>query len=140
MNPDMQGHNHGGKSHLFGMLGIGALVLVVPLGAGRSFRQGLPLAFFLACALMMVGMMFMMRGGNRQQRGNDVLDQRAPNDATDRGGPPRRGGIRYPTRRAVGAYQWGSAQGRQSGAGLHGHDRDRGEGVAELIQGAPGVA
>ena len=85
MNPNMQGHNHGGKSHLFGMLGIGALVLVVLLGTGRSFWQGLPLAFFLACALMMVGMMFMMRGGNGQQRGNDVPDQRAPDDATDHG-------------------------------------------------------
>jgi hypothetical protein len=28
MNTDMQGHNHGGKNHLFG---IGALVLVVLL-------------------------------------------------------------------------------------------------------------
>lgn len=88
MNPNMQGHNHGGKSHLFGMLGIGAIVLVVLLGTGRSFQQALPLAFFLACPLMMVGMMFMMRGGNNgQQRGNDVPDQRAPNDATDRGDP-----------------------------------------------------
>jgi len=74
MNPNMQGHNHGGKSHLFGMLGIGALALVVLLGTGRSFQQALPLAFFLACPLMMVGMMFMMRGGNGQQHGRDTAD------------------------------------------------------------------
>jgi len=87
MNPNMQGHNHGGKSHLFGMLGIGALVLVVLLGTGRSFQQALPLALFLACPLMMVGMMFMMRGGNGQHHGNDAPDQRAHEDATDRGNP-----------------------------------------------------
>jgi len=87
MNPNMQGHSHGGKSHLLGMLGIGALVLVVLLGTGRSFQQALPLALFLACPLMMVGMMIMMRGGNGQQHGNDAPDQRAPNDATDRGNP-----------------------------------------------------
>ncbi|NMM22091.1 MAG: DUF2933 domain-containing protein [Phycicoccus sp.] len=87
MNPNMQGHNHGGKSHLFGMLGIGALVLVVLLGAGRSFQQALPLALLLACPLMMVGMMFMMRGGNQQHHGNDAPDRRAPEDATDRYNP-----------------------------------------------------
>ena len=87
MNTNMQGHNHGGKSHLFGMLGIGALVLVVLLGTGRSFQQALPLALALACPLMMVGMMFMMRGGNGQQHGNDAPDQRDHNDATDRGNP-----------------------------------------------------
>jgi hypothetical protein len=86
MNTNMQGHNHGGKSHLLGMLGIGALVLVVLLGTGRSFQTALPLALFLACPLMMVGMMFMMmRGGNGQQHGNDAPDQRDHNDATDRG-------------------------------------------------------
>ena len=84
MNANMQGHNHGGKSHLLGMLGIGALVLVVLLGTGRSFQQALPLALALACPLMMVGMMFMMRGGNGQQHGNDAPDHRDHNDATDR--------------------------------------------------------
>ena len=84
MNTNMQGHNHGGKSHLFGMLGIGALVLVVLLGSGRSFQQALPLALFLACPLMMVGMMFMMRGGNGQQHGNDAANQGNKNDATVR--------------------------------------------------------
>ena len=87
MNTNMQGHNHGGKSHLLGMLGIGALVLVVLLGTGRSFQQALPLALALACSLMMVGMMFMMRGGNGQQHGNDAPDQRDHNDAADRGNP-----------------------------------------------------
>jgi len=76
MNSTMQGHNHGGKSHLLGMLGIGALVLVVLLGTGRSFQEALTLAFVLACPLMMIGMMFMMRGGNGQQLGNDATDQR----------------------------------------------------------------
>ena len=73
----MQGHNHGGKSHLLGMLGIGAVVLVVLLGTGRSFQQALPLALLLACPLMMVGMMYMMRGGNGQQKGDDA---NAPHD------------------------------------------------------------
>jgi hypothetical protein len=76
MNTNMQGHNHGGKNHLLGMLGIGALVLVVLLGTGRSFQQALPYAAFLACPLMMAGMMFMMmRGGNGHQQGNDTTDQ-----------------------------------------------------------------
>ena len=79
----MQGHNHGGKSHLLGMLGIGAVVLVVLLGTGRSFQQALPLALFLACPLMMVGMMFMMRGGNNLLQGNGATDQRDHNDATN---------------------------------------------------------
>ena len=68
-----QGHNHGGKSHLLGMLGIGATVLIVLLFAGRSFREALPLAAVLACPLMMIGMMFMMRGGGHQH-GNDSAD------------------------------------------------------------------
>ena len=76
MNTDMQGHNHGGKNHLLGMLGIGALILVVLLGTGRTFREALPLAAFLACPLMMIGMMFMMRGNNGQQNGNDTTDHR----------------------------------------------------------------
>jgi hypothetical protein len=85
MNTNMQGHNHGGKNHLLGMLGIGAVVLVVLLGAGVSFREALPYAAFLACPLMMVGMMYMMRGGNGQQHGNDTTDHRDHNDATDHG-------------------------------------------------------
>ena len=85
MNTNMQGHNHGGKNHLLGMLGIGAVVLVVLLGTGRSLQQALPTALFLACPLMMVGMMFMMRGGNGQQHGNDATDHRDHNDATDHG-------------------------------------------------------
>ena len=81
MNTDMQGHNHGGKNHLLGMLGIGALVLVVLLGTGRSLQQALPLALFAACPLMMVGMMFMMRGGGGNQQGNDTSN---PHDSTER--------------------------------------------------------
>jgi len=80
MNTNMQGHNHGGKSHLLGMLGIGAVVLVVLLGTGRSFQQALPFALLLACALMMVGMMYKMRGGNGQQQGNDANDHRDHRD------------------------------------------------------------
>ncbi len=82
MNTNMQGHNHGGKGHLFGMVGIAALVFVVLLGTGRSFQEALPLAILLACPLMMIGMMFMMRGGNDHQHGNDTADHRAHIDAT----------------------------------------------------------
>jgi len=77
MNTNMQGHNHGGKSHLLWMLGIAGGVLVVQLGLGRSFGQALPFALLLACPLMMVGMMFTMGGGNGHQHGNHA------NDATD---------------------------------------------------------
>ena len=87
MNTNMQGHNHGGKSHLFGMLGIGALVLVVLLATGRSFQQALPLALFLACPLMMVGMMIMMRGGSGQQDGNDAADHRDTSDHRENPAP-----------------------------------------------------
>ena len=80
MNMNLQGHNHGGKSHLLGMLGIGALVLVVLLGTGRSFQDALLLAAVLACPLMMIGMMFMMRGGNGQQHGNDAPDHHDTSD------------------------------------------------------------
>ena len=72
----MQGHNHGGKNHLLGMLGIAAIVLLVLLAAGRSFRQALPLAALLACPLMMIGMMFMMRGGDHHQHADEAADQR----------------------------------------------------------------
>ena len=88
MSSNMQGHNHGGKSHLFGMLGVGALVLVVLLGTGRSFQQALSFALLLACPLMMFGMMFMMmRGGNGQQHDDDVADHRDISDATHRVNP-----------------------------------------------------
>jgi hypothetical protein len=71
MNSPMQGHNHGGKNHLLGMLGIFAVILVVLLAAGRSFGEALPLAAVLACPLMMIGMMFMMRDGNNHQHSDD---------------------------------------------------------------------
>jgi hypothetical protein len=84
MNTNMQGHNHGGKNHLLGMLGIGAFVLVVLLATGSSLRTALPFAALLACPLMMVGMMFMMmRGGNGRQQGNDAQNQPAQTDTTD---------------------------------------------------------
>ncbi len=86
MNTNMQGHNHGGKNHLLGMLGIGAVVLVVLLATGSSLRTALPFAALLACPLMMVGMMYMMmRGGNGQQHGNDTTNQPDPTHATDKG-------------------------------------------------------
>jgi len=81
MNTNMQGHNHGGKNHLLWMLGIAGVVLVVLLGTGRSFQQALPYAIFLACPLMMVGMMFMMRGGNDRRQGQDTTDHRDGSDA-----------------------------------------------------------
>jgi hypothetical protein len=84
MNANMRGHNHGGKNHLLGMLGIGTLVLVPLLATGTSFRTALPFAALLACPLMMGGMMFMMmRGGNGHQQGNDAPNRRDHNDATD---------------------------------------------------------
>ena len=83
MNTNMQGHNHSGKSHLLGMLGIGALVLVVLLGTGRSFQDALPLALFLACPLMMFGMMFMMLGNNGQQNRDDGAEHRDHRDHRD---------------------------------------------------------
>ena len=95
MNQQMQGHNHGGKSHLFGMLGIGALVLLVLLGTGRSLQQALPLALFLACPLMMVGMMVMMRGGNQNQHGSDITEQRTAGNEGDHAAPI--GGLDTPT-------------------------------------------
>jgi hypothetical protein len=83
MNTNMQGHDHGGKSHLLGMVGIGALVLVVLLFAGKSFGEALPLAALLACPLMMIGMMFMMRGGNNSHQHDD----NAPSDQHDHDAP-----------------------------------------------------
>ena len=86
MNTNMQGHNHGGKNHLLGMLAIGAIVLVVLLASGSSLRMALPFAFLLACPLMMGGMMFMMmRGGNGNQQGNDAPSKRDHDDATNQG-------------------------------------------------------
>jgi hypothetical protein len=84
MNTNMQGHNHGGKNHLVGMLGIGALVLVVLLATGTSFRTALPFAALLACPLMMGGMMFMMmRGGNGQRQTDDVTRHHQGNDTSE---------------------------------------------------------
>ena len=84
MKANMQGHNHGGKNHLLGMISIGALVLVVPLASGSALRTALPFAALLACPLMMGAMMFMMmRGGNSHQQGDDAPNQGAHNDATD---------------------------------------------------------
>ena len=92
MNTNMQGHNHGGKNHLLGMLGIAAVVFVVLLATGGSFRTALPFAALLAwpfaalaaCALMMGGMMFMMmRGGNGQKRGNGTTHRPDHKDTTD---------------------------------------------------------
>ena len=84
MNTNMPGHNHGGKSHLYGMLGIGVLVLVVLLFAGKSFGEALPLAALLACPVMMIGMMFMMRGGNNSHQ----HETKAPTDHHDHDAAP----------------------------------------------------
>jgi hypothetical protein len=66
----MQGHSHGTRGHLWGMVGIGAVVLLGLMATGRSFSQALPLAAALACPLMMIGMMFMM-GNGRGHQGTD---------------------------------------------------------------------
>lgn len=68
----MSGHNHGGKKHLLGMVGIGAVVLVVLLVAGRSLGEALPLAAALACPLMMIGMMFVMMRSSNGNRDDDA--------------------------------------------------------------------
>lgn len=65
--------NH--RSHLLGMLGIAALVVLALLAAGRSLGEALPLAALLACPLMMIGMMFMM--GRTQSHGPDQHQQGA---------------------------------------------------------------
>lgn len=72
MSTTTDGHHHGGKNHLLGMLGIGALVLIVLVIAGRSLREALPIAAALACPLMMIGMLFMMRGANNHQHHIDT--------------------------------------------------------------------
>jgi|GEM_PF-721568 len=79
---NMQGHNHGGKSHLLWMLGIGGAVLVVQFGLGRSLEQSLPLAFLVACPLMMIGMMFMM-GGDNDHKHNNANDHQDHHDHAD---------------------------------------------------------
>jgi hypothetical protein len=38
----MNGHSHGGRSHLTGMLVVVGVALVVLLAAGRSFGEALP--------------------------------------------------------------------------------------------------
>ncbi|WP_372594674.1 hypothetical protein [Actinotalea sp.] len=56
------------KKHLLSMLGIGGLIFVGLLVSGRSASEALYLAAVLACPVMMVGMMLMMRG---QQHDDD---------------------------------------------------------------------
>ncbi len=86
MDTNMPGHNHSGKGHLLWMLGLGGVIFVVLLGTGRSVGQASLLALFLACPLMMVGMMFMMGGDKGHQHDNDPTDHQHDNDPTDRQG------------------------------------------------------
>lgn len=94
----MPGHQHGGKSHLLGMLGVGGAVLVVLLAAGRPFGEALPLAAALACPVMMIGMVVMAgRHGRREESAchhssSEALHThaRAADAAPDRLGPARR--------------------------------------------------
>lgn len=88
----MQGHNHGGKNHLLMMGGIAGLIFVVLILLGKPVGEALLLALFAACPLMMVGMMFSMRGGGQQQNGvngqqqnggNDLRGHEAPADTQD---------------------------------------------------------
>ncbi|MGV8977584.1 MAG: DUF2933 domain-containing protein [Cellulomonas sp.] len=83
MTSPMQGPSHGGKNHLLGMLGIGVVVVVVLLVAGRNFHVALPLAAFLACPLMMIGMMFMMRRGNSHQHDASTSIDHRTHDSAD---------------------------------------------------------
>jgi Protein of unknown function (DUF2933) len=72
----MQGHNHGARGHLLGMVGIGAVILIGVMATGRSFSQALPLAASLACPIMMIGMMFMMGKGHQQEEAHGDVDAR----------------------------------------------------------------
>jgi hypothetical protein len=69
MTSTTRGHNDGGTSHVLGMLGVRAVVIVVLLVAGRSLREALPLAAGLACPILMIGMMFTMRNGDSHPHG-----------------------------------------------------------------------
>jgi hypothetical protein len=48
--------------YIAGMIGIAAVVTLVLAVAGVPWATILPLAFILACPLMMIGMMVMMGG------------------------------------------------------------------------------
>gem|GEM_PF-2713821 len=83
----MQGHNHGGKNHLLMMGGIAVLVFVVLILFGKPVGEALPLALFAACPLMMIGMMYSMRGGgNQQQNGVNSQQQHGGNGQQQNGG------------------------------------------------------
>ncbi|TRW45745.1 DUF2933 domain-containing protein [Georgenia yuyongxinii] len=73
----MQGHNHGARRHLLGMLGVGVVVLLLLLAAGRTVGEALPLAAALACPLMMIGMIFMMGRGHSQSHGSSCHPESA---------------------------------------------------------------
>ena len=74
------GHQHSGMSHLKWMGGIAVGILAVLLLMGRPLGDAIFLAILLACPAMMVGMMFMMGRGQRQddnrpQVTDDVRDR-----------------------------------------------------------------
>ncbi|WP_130179005.1 hypothetical protein [Cryobacterium sp. SO1] len=78
----MNGHNHGGKSHLIGMIVIGVVILGGLLVAGRSIGEALPIAAVLACPVMMIGMMFMMMRSGKAT-GSDTSNDSHVHAATD---------------------------------------------------------
>ncbi|TFC00974.1 hypothetical protein E3O42_10795 [Cryobacterium adonitolivorans] len=78
----MNGHNHGGKSHLIGMIVIGVVILGGLLVAGRSIGEALPIAAVLACPVMMIGMVFMMMRSGKA-KGSDTPNDSHLHAATD---------------------------------------------------------
>ena len=64
--------------HIAAMLGVGAVVAAVLVAFGLPLTTVLPLAFIIACPLMMVWMIFMM-GGNGMNHGANH-DQKAKSD------------------------------------------------------------
>lgn len=63
--------SHTGPGHLIGMGVIAAVLVMVFVLFGQSLRQALPYAATLACPLMMIVMMFGMRGGHHGHDGHD---------------------------------------------------------------------
>lgn len=64
--------------HIAAMLGVGAVVAAVLVAFGLPLTTVLPIAFIIACPLMMVGMMVMMGRNGMNHGAND--DQKAKSD------------------------------------------------------------
>lgn len=69
-------HQHSGMFHVVWMAGIAAGILVVLLLMGRPLGDAVFLAVALACPLIMIGMMFIMGRGQRQDDGRPKVTDR----------------------------------------------------------------